>query len=328
MLYSSLSATEKAYVKAAVAAWVNTQANDISTSLLNDYLSDAALNSTYIGYSYGSGTTAALFTADVNNAYSNPATSTANSYLRIDGPRVWIEFVVQTAVAYSSQGWVHYHSVWRDKLADYGNEFGGYLDTTKTDTTYTRPSITAQPASNTVSTGGSVTFNVTATGTATLNYQWYKDGVAIAGATSSSYTVSNASTSDAGTYYVLTTNAYGVVTSNAATLTVNRPYDSFLSYYGLADAAPAVDSDGDGIANALEFVLGGNPTVSNTAILPTANYSSGSLIFSFYQVQNIGTVTWAVEASVDLSTWTTAVNGVDGVAIASNSNGAGYNLPN
>ena len=147
-----------------------------------------------------------------------------NSYLRVDGPRVWVEMVVQAAVASKSNGFVHYHSLWRDKLADYGNEFGGYPDTSSTQaagsggTSYTRPSFTTQPASVT---GSSATFTVAAsTSSGTLSYQWYNAGGGISGATSSSYT-----TGTAGSYYVVVTNTLNggttSTTSSTATLTVN-----------------------------------------------------------------------------------------------------------
>ena len=42
--------------------------------------------------------------------------------MRIDGPRIWMEFVVQTAVA--DQTKLHYHALWRDKQSDYGGEIG------------------------------------------------------------------------------------------------------------------------------------------------------------------------------------------------------------
>ena len=45
-----------------------------------------------------------------------------------------------------------------------------------------------QPASVTVGLGQTATFSVTASGSGTLTYQWYKNGAAIIGATSSSYT--------------------------------------------------------------------------------------------------------------------------------------------
>jgi uncharacterized protein DUF3500 len=42
--------------------------------------------------------------------------------VRIDGPRIWMEFVVQPAVAKPTEN--HYHALWRDKLSDYGGEIG------------------------------------------------------------------------------------------------------------------------------------------------------------------------------------------------------------
>jgi hypothetical protein len=84
------------------------------------------------------------------------------------------------------------------------------------------PAITTQPLSITVNAGQTATFNVVATGTATLNYQWRKNGTAISGATSSSYTTPATSTADSGAAFtVVVTNTSGSVTSSAATLTVN-----------------------------------------------------------------------------------------------------------
>ncbi len=88
-------------------------------------------------------------------------------------------------------------------------------------TTATAPSITTQPVSQTVTVGSPVTFTVAATGTAPLAYQWTKNGTAITDATSASYTISSAQTSDAGNYAVTVSNSAGSVTSNTATLTVN-----------------------------------------------------------------------------------------------------------
>jgi len=83
------------------------------------------------------------------------------------------------------------------------------------------PSITGQPLSKSVTAGQTATFAVTATGTATLAYQWKKNGSAISGATSASYTTPATSTSDSGASFAVTVNnSTGSVTSNAATLTV------------------------------------------------------------------------------------------------------------
>jgi len=84
------------------------------------------------------------------------------------------------------------------------------------------PSITAQPVSQTVTAGQTATFSVTASGTAPLRYQWQRNGGAIGSATSPSYTTPATSTSDNGAQFtVVVTNSVGIVTSNAATLTVN-----------------------------------------------------------------------------------------------------------
>lgn len=83
------------------------------------------------------------------------------------------------------------------------------------------PSITSQPASQSVTAGQSVSFSVTATGSGTLSYQWRKNGTAIFGATSATFTLATTVTADAGTYSVVVGNAVGSVTSASATLTVN-----------------------------------------------------------------------------------------------------------
>jgi pectate lyase/pectin methylesterase-like acyl-CoA thioesterase len=82
------------------------------------------------------------------------------------------------------------------------------------------PAITTQPLSQTVTAGSSVTFNVAATGTPPLGYQWKKDGTDIAGASAASLSLANVQAADAGAYAVSVSNAVGSVLSNPATLTV------------------------------------------------------------------------------------------------------------
>ena len=86
------------------------------------------------------------------------------------------------------------------------------------------PTIITNPASLTVEVGQTATFSVTATGAGTLTYQWYENGVAISGATSSSYTTPPAVLGDSGSVFTVTvSNAIGTVTSLGATLTVQVP---------------------------------------------------------------------------------------------------------
>jgi hypothetical protein len=104
------------------------------------------------------------------------------------------------------------------------NSLGNVTSNAATLTVNAPPAITTQPTGQTVTVGQSATFTVTATGTATLTYQWKKNGSAISGATSASYTTPATTNSDSGAQFTVTvTNSVGNVTSNAATLTVNAP---------------------------------------------------------------------------------------------------------
>jgi len=81
--------------------------------------------------------------------------------------------------------------------------------------------ITTQPQAGDVCEGGTYTFTVAVTGD-NPTYQWQKDGNDITGATTSSYTISNATTADAGTYTCVISNSCGSVTTQPAGLTVSE----------------------------------------------------------------------------------------------------------
>jgi hypothetical protein len=104
------------------------------------------------------------------------------------------------------------------------SSFGSATSNAATLTVNVPPTITSQPASQTVAVGQTATFSVTASGTGTLSYQWKKNGGTINGATSSSYTTPPAGASDNGAQFtVVVAGNSGNITSNAATLTVNAP---------------------------------------------------------------------------------------------------------
>lgn len=81
------------------------------------------------------------------------------------------------------------------------------------------PAIIAQPQSISSSSGSSFTLSVAAAGS-DLSYQWFKDGRAIEGATTASYTAT-ASNSTAGNYTVTVSNIAGSVTSATAAVAVS-----------------------------------------------------------------------------------------------------------
>ena len=78
-----------------------------------------------------------------------------------------------------------------------------------------------QPASTTVLAGWKAVFSVTATGTAPLTYQWFRDEVEIPAATAGSYVLDPVTPADSGAVFtVRVSNAAGSVTSSPAALTV------------------------------------------------------------------------------------------------------------
>ncbi len=105
------------------------------------------------------------------------------------------------------------------------------------------PVITDDPTNATVMENEPVTFQVSATGTAPLSYQWRKDGINIPGANSASFLIAAVQVSDGGLYSVVVTNAGGTATSASASLTVSTVFVLL---------APSVRGDG-----AFEFTLVG-----------------------------------------------------------------------
>lgn len=93
-----LSDAQKQLVLAALGEWVRDTASTSADKIMADY--EAALDDTYIAFS-GS--------ADLTNHAD---------YVRIDGPRAWVEFVCQNGVVFGD--YIHYHTIWRDHETDYG----------------------------------------------------------------------------------------------------------------------------------------------------------------------------------------------------------------
>jgi len=150
-----------------------------------------------------------------------------------------------------------------------GNSVGSTTSNTATLTVSsvsTSPSITKQPASQTVIAGQTATTTVAATGTAPLSYQWFKNGAAISGATSSTYTTPATTTADSGDIFQASVaNSVGSVTSNSATLTVDAA-----SGPTVAINSTNVHQTIEGFGAAVAF-QGGNPWTNEEADLLFCN---------------------------------------------------------
>src|SRR3984893_7055155 len=83
------------------------------------------------------------------------------------------------------------------------------------------PTISSEPANQTVTAGQTAAFSVAASGTAPVTYQWSRNGAPISGATSASYRTPATTLADNGAqFYVVVTDPAGNATSSTAVLTV------------------------------------------------------------------------------------------------------------
>jgi hypothetical protein len=122
------------------------------------------------------------------------------------------------------------------------------------------PSIDTQPEDKTVPAGSAPTFTVSASGN-DLSYQWQRNGVDIAGATSPSFTISQAQSSDNGaTFRVVVSNSAGQVSSNGAKLTVAND----------APPVPVIDTPTDGTLwqGGTSLAFSGGATDAEDGVLP------------------------------------------------------------
>ncbi len=128
----------------------------------------------------------------------------------------------------------------------------GSITSLVTTLTVIEPVITTQPAGQSANVGQAVTFNVTAVGTAPLNYHWLKNGTNLGAPNSSTLTLASVQETDAASYSVVVTSFYGSMTSSAATLTVNTGVSDPLNP-GPNDQVRAMAVQTDG-----KILVGGN----------------------------------------------------------------------
>jgi hypothetical protein len=143
------------------------------------------------------------------------------------------------------------------------------------------PTITSQPQSALVNAGTSTTLQVDATGNGTLAYQWFRNNLAIAGANSSSYTISSLTSDDEGSYYVVVSNDDGSVTSAKAVLTFRQPPVIVVSPQGKTVATGStvtLDVTATGTAPLVyQWLFNGLPLAgANSRILTLANIQTNN----------------------------------------------------
>jgi RHS repeat-associated protein len=158
------------------------------------------------------------------------------------------------------------------------------------------PWIVTQPTNQFVCPGLNVAFSVTAAGEAQLSYQWRYNAASLAGKTSTSLTLTNVQATNTGSYSVVVSNAYGVVTSEVATLTL-------LTNVGIS-VSPLSTNVCPG-ANATFNVVGGGSGLNyqwyrNDSLL--VGRTGSTLVVTNIQATNAGTYCVAVSGTCNALT--------------------------
>ncbi len=203
------------------------------------------------------------------------------------------------------------------------NSFGTITSSNATLTVRTYPpTITVQPTNKTVVAGGVATFSAAATGSPSLAYQWFLNNTILSGATKASLVLSNVATSQAGTYWVQVTNAYGSMDSSNAVLAVVNLGPNFFD-----DLEPGIETlqwssfggtvlatrYGGAVSGTNALWFGGNGT--RYAVTRPLNTTAGGVI-EFYLRLARGTS----------STWETADLPQKGVVLEYSISGVAWNL--
>ncbi len=177
-----------------------------------------------------------------------------------------------------------------------------------------RPSILNEPVSQIKAAGATATFSVNAVGSPAPSYQWRRDGVNVADATSASLAVTTAA-GTSGYYDVVVTNSVGSTTSTAAILSVEGDVtpvapsayaDSATVNYNTATAISVLANDTDANGDVLSVTAvtqGAHGSVAINAATtvtytPAADYVGADSFTYTISDGNGGTSTAVVNVTV------------------------------
>ena len=158
------------------------------------------------------------------------------------------------------------------------------------------PIFQYQPSDTSVTAGGTATLIVGVVGSPPITYQWYKGGVAVPGATSTSLTFAPAAASDAGTYTVVISDSAGQLTTQGAALTVQAAGGPPVIMSIQLQPNPVSTTVG-GVATFTVAVTGDAPVTyqwrKNQSLIPGATGPS----FTIFNVQASDAGTYDVEVA-------------------------------
>jgi fibronectin type 3 domain-containing protein len=172
--------------------------------------------------------------------------------------------------------------------------------------------LTATPGNTTVtlnwsSVSGAATYNVLRSTTSGSGYATVASALG-----NTTYTDPGLTNGNTYYYVVSATNAGGTSPNSAEVSAIpaqNLAQWTATYFPGVSDPnviGPAADPDGDGLSNLVEYLLGTNPTVPDSAgaAMSSAADGDGNLVLTFRLSKNLTGLTYTVQSSTDLVNWT------------------------
>ena len=175
--------------------------------------------------------------------------------------------------------------------------------------------ISRQPASRTDCAGGTAQFFVEASGETPLSFQWFRNGVAVAGQTDSALFVAATASENGSSYFVDVANSVCSIRSATAVLTVDSTFNFFSNFNQGIAAAGAVNSGnaswqqagGVGGGGALSLVGADNNLTGWYSISPFFNAPVQQFQITFKSFIGFKGITPTEGFSVNVSPTTAAV---------------------
>ena len=139
------------------------------------------------------------------------------------------------------------------------------------------PSITQQPASQTIAASGAASFAAAAAGTSPLGYQWQKNQINLAngghysGCATATLTITNADSGDTAAYRCVVTNAYGTAASSPAALIVGKNSFGSVTLTNLSTLAGTTTNEARAVTPDGRWVVGVSGTRGFLCAVNTTN---------------------------------------------------------
>jgi autotransporter-associated beta strand protein len=169
----------------------------------------------------------------------------------------------------------------------------------------------SQTSPITVSASASLGFTLESPTTSTSTFDLSAGTIKITGTpTLASYTLISSSTGITGTPVLdAPISGYELKVVGSALVLRKAGYASWADINAIG-STPDQDKDGDGVSNAVEYVLGGDVNTNDLSKLPTISTSGGNMLFSFKRARTSldGSTTVAIEVGTALDAWPNTFN--------------------